>query len=373
MRPLLLSDYSKLVEPTDNMPPELGPVLFGLFGEVGGVMAAAKKLHREREIFAGFRQAAVDEFGDVLWYFAAIARRLSLTIEEVFLSAARRHSRDSAVVANSAPEWPLATASRIDPSPALDPTLLRLGRRASDLLELADTLEPSKELLTAFAECYIEALQASGLSFAEVAIYNAEKTRGRFCSAPAGSLPTFDSEFEEEERIPDNFEITISQRKSGRTYLQWHGVFLGDPLTDNIADPDGYRFHDVFHFAHAAVLHWSPVFRALIKHKRKSVPIIDEAQDGGRAIVIEEGLTAWIFSQAKQVGYFVGRHGVSFDLLKAVQKFVAGYEVDQVPLKQWESAILQGYSAFIQLKKNNGGILTGDRQSRTLVYRSLKP
>jgi hypothetical protein len=48
---------------------------------------------------------------------------------------------------------------------------------------------------------------------------------------------------------------------------------VGDPLTDNIADRDGYRFHDVFHFAHPAVLHWSPTFRALVKRKRKSDPL----------------------------------------------------------------------------------------------------
>ena len=45
---------------------------------------------------------------------------------------------------------------------------------------------------------------------------------------------------------------------------------------------------DVFHFAHAAILHWSPTFRALIRHKRKSNPDIDEAQDSGRAIVIDD-------------------------------------------------------------------------------------
>jgi hypothetical protein len=65
-----------------------------------------------------------------------------------------------------------------------------------------------------------------------------------------------------------------------------NGVFIGDPLTDNILDRDGYRFHDVFHFAHASILHWSPTFRALIKHKRKSDPVVDEAQDSGRAIVV---------------------------------------------------------------------------------------
>ena len=30
---------------------------------------------------------------------------------------------------------------------------------------------------------------------------------------------------------------------------------------------------------------------------------MDEAQDGGRAIVVEEGLTAWIFSRAKELNF----------------------------------------------------------------------
>src|SRR6202008_3239647 len=157
---------------------------------------------------------------------------------------------------------------------------------------------------------------------------NMEKACGRFLDPDPSFLPTFDSEFLEEERLPRRFEIKITQRKSGQSYLQWNGVFVGDPLTDNILDPDGYRFHDVFHFAHAAILHWSPTFRALIKHKRKSNAAIDEAQDSGRAIVIEEGLTAWLFSRAKRLGFFEAQTEISFDLLKVVKQFVQGYEVE---------------------------------------------
>ena len=71
------------------------------------------------------------------------------------------------------------------------------------------------------------------------------------------------------------------------------------------------RFHDVFHLANAAILHWSPVFRALIRQKRKSDPKIDEVEDGGRATVVEEGLTAWIFSYAKGLNFFEG-HDFAF-------------------------------------------------------------
>src|SRR6185295_12674216 len=108
--------------------------------------------------------------------------------------------------------------------------------------------------------------------FAEVVRMNIAKTCGRFLDPKVEDLPTFDLQYTPEEQLPINFEITVNQRSSGRSYMQWNGVYLGDPLTDNIRDPDGFRFHDVFHFAHAAILHWSPTFRALIKHKRKSVP-----------------------------------------------------------------------------------------------------
>jgi hypothetical protein len=111
------------------------------------------------------------------------------------------------------------------------------------------------------------------------------------------------------------------------------------------------------------------VFRALIKHKRKSNPTLDETEDGGRAIVVEEGLTAWIFSQAKYVGFFSRTESVSFDLLKVIQKFIAGYEVQRCPLKLWEHAILQGYRAFLNLREYGGGVLIGDRHTRSLTYR----
>ena len=53
-----------------------------------------------------------------------------------------------------------------------------------------------------------------------------------------------------------------------------------------------------------------PLTRALIKHKRKSKPDYDEAQDSGRAIVVEEGLTAWIFTRAKELNFFEGQDRV---------------------------------------------------------------
>jgi hypothetical protein len=264
---------------------------------------------------------------------------------------------------------PISEISIFGAIPPLEPTLLSLGEAAARLLS-ATTLDSNTENnLIAFADCYLHALQAARVGFADVVRMNLVKTRGRFLVPDPRELPTFDDSFPEEERLPAEFEITIAQRKGGQSYLQINGVFVGDPLTDNIEDPDGYRFHDVFHFAHAAVLHWSPTFRALIKHKRKSNPKVDETQDGGRAIVVEEGLSAWIFSRAKQLDFFAGQGAISFDMLKTVQQFVHGYEVEQCPLKLWEDAILQGYDVFRQVKEQQGGVVVGNRLERTLRYR----
>ncbi|WP_147431168.1 hypothetical protein [Thiocapsa rosea] len=254
---------------------------------------------------------------------------------------------------------------------SLDSALINLGCMAAQLLKIDWSSRDPHNDLGDFARMYLQAIHATGLSFTKVVNGNLVKALGRFCTPRADSLPDFDAVFPEEEQLPRRFEIHFAQRRDGKCYLKWNGVFIGSPLTDSIKDPDGYRFHDVFHLAHAAILHWSPALRALIKQKRKSDPLVDEAQDGGRAIVVEEGLTAWIYSYSKGLEYFEGHGGVSFDVLKTIQKFVHGYEVEKCPLKLWEEAILQGYSAFRQVRKNGGGIITGDRNKRRIVYRAI--
>lgn len=349
---------------------ELEPILLGLFGEVGSVMAAAKKHRRDKEAFVGYRAAVEEEFGDVLWYFAALCRRLGIDVEQVFWAAAGGGSYTLGIAASDLAEGPLAQIASAPAHANLDELLLRLGQATAPVLNVKSADSNSFAKMVAFADCYLQCLQATGVQFAAVARSNLTKSLGRFVDSNPELLPSFDSEYEAEEQLPSDFEIVVTQRKSGQSYLQMNGVFIGDPLTDNIEDPDGYRFHDVFHFAHAAVLHWSPVFRALIKHKRKSNKKVDEAQDGGRAIVIEEGLTAWIFSRAKTLNFFQEHQRLSFDLLKTIGQFVSGYEVAECPLKLWEDAILQGYSVFREVRANSGGRIIGNRNTRRITYRA---
>lgn len=62
--------------------------LLGLFGEVGSLLSALKKKRRDVESYIGYNDAIIEEFGDVLWYFANIASRanldLSITAQRMF-------------------------------------------------------------------------------------------------------------------------------------------------------------------------------------------------------------------------------------------------------------------------------------------------
>jgi NTP pyrophosphatase (non-canonical NTP hydrolase) len=370
---VLLSEYEKAVVPTDRfLDSDVTPILLGLFGEVGSVMSTSKKLHREKGAFAaGYMRDVEEELGDTLWYVVALCRRFKLRLADLFMEVLGSGNYAVHIAANSDPRYPVAQVISASDLAPLDTVLLRLGERSAKLLGVEKDAKRAKPLLLDFIAVYIEALQASGVPFSTVLGANIAKVTGRFLKPAPEDLPDFDSAFPPEEQLPRMFEIEITQRPNGRSYLRWHGVFVGDPLSDNIADPDGYRFHDVFHFANAAILHWSPTFRALIKHKRKSKPKVDEAQDSGRAIVVDEGVSAYIFSQAKTLNFFEGQTSVSFDLLKAIQNFVRGYEVEQCPLNLWENAILQGYDVFRQMRRNNGGIVIGNRDERTIRYEQL--
>ena len=369
---ILLSEYEQAIAPTDRFDDsEITPILLGLFGEVGSVMSTSKKLHREKTAFTGFQDDVEEELGDTLWYVAALCRRLDVKLSDMFAQVLNGNGYAVSIAANSDPTHPIAQVMTAKDIAPLDSVLLKLGEQAANLLSLDVTVDTAKDQILSFVRVYIEAVQAAGVSFSSVLSSNIAKACGRFIAPDTDDLPDFDFGFPVEEQLPRHFEIEISQRADGRSYLRWNGVFIGDPLSDNIADEDGYRFHDVFHFANVAILHWSPTFRALIKHKRKSRKHVDEAQDSGRAIVIDEGLSAYIFSYAKSVNFFEDQKTVSFDLLKAVRNFVRGYEVEACPLHLWEQAILQGYEVFREVRKNNGGIIVGNRDERTLRYKPV--
>jgi NTP pyrophosphatase (non-canonical NTP hydrolase) len=141
---------------------------------------------------------------------------------------------------------------------------------------------------------------------------------------------------------------------------------LGDVLNDNAALDDGYRFHDVIHLAHAAVLGWSPVLRALMGAKRKQDVEVDRVQDGARAIAIEEGLAAFVFNYAESQDFLSGSNHLDWEMKKHIRRTVKGLEVSDQPPVAWEETYRQAFDAYRALRDAGGGIVECDLDTQTV-------
>jgi NTP pyrophosphatase (non-canonical NTP hydrolase) len=207
------------------------------------------------------------------------------------------------------------------------------------------------------------------LDLDEVAQSNLHKTTNRWLPTEADQL---DADFPAEEQLPrvGQYEFVPSVNNSGRPTVQvcFDARWVGDPLTDASHVDDGYRFHDVFHLAHAVVLGWSPVTRALLSRKRRSNDQIDEAEDGGRAVVIEEGVAALVFAYASTHNYLEGVTRLDQQLLDTIDMLVGGTEVSVRSAADWEAAILSGYEMFRELRRHDGGTVHFDADARSLVF-----
>ncbi len=378
--PLTIADYAAQAAKTDQRSEggSLAFPLLGIFGETGSLLSEVKKKQRDRASYRGYAGAVVEELGDVLWYLAAVASRASLPLIEVFKAAAPERLRDAANPITLAMLQPSIMPHREEPTAAFEKTLLSLAGSVGALVtEWSDPQRTSFSIdrLAAVAATLIQAADDAGITLEAAAIKNLRKIESRWPSDR--HYPTlFDEDATSEEKLPRDLTIEIFERSvRGQIYVfqRCNGVNIGDRLTDNAVTQDDYRFHDVFHYAYVAVLGWSPVTRALFRLKRKSSPEIDETQDGARAILIEEGITTWIFGQAMELDLFDGIKpgGLPFDLLKHVQQFVTGYEPEQCSLWVWEDAILQGYNAFRFLRKHRRGRIKIEMNKRKLTIEPL--
>ena len=368
----MIQEYLAMVKSTDQFhEEEVRPILLGLYGEVGSIMTAVKKLKREARAYSGFRDQLVEELGDAFWYLSALSWRLGIPLEEIVDPASDDCNPPVGFEFHGDTDM-LTASSPCGDGSMCDRTLVQFGEAAAALLGASGQHDLDQtDLIRNFVVPFSRLLTECGVHLSDVLASNSAKATSRFGPLDMETLPDFDIGFPEYEQLPQEFQIEIRQREKGRVYLRMNDVFIGEPLTDNISKEDGFRYHDVIHLAHAAILHWSPTIRALLKRKRKSRRDVDETQDGGRGRVVEEGLTAWVFSKAKELDYFADQTGVSYDLLKTIQEFVRGYEVEECPLRLWERCILDGYRVFRLARDNGGGIIIGNRQSRTLHYERL--
>lgn len=211
-----------------------------------------------------------------------------------------------------------------------------------------------------------------GLDLEEVVAANLLKTQARWLSGDAPGLlgpRIFDATFPETERFPRHFVAEFIQREVAgisRIAVFVDGMQMGQELTDNAHAPDGYRFHDVFHLACAAVLGWSPVTRRNLGLKRRSDPSFDEVEDGGRAIVTEEGVSALVFANAVDQNGFSKTQVIDYDLLKAIRVMTAKFEVGVCTTGEWERAILTAYRVWKAVENAGGGKIEVNLDQRSM-------
>ena len=366
-----LSSYVKLVEETNKFTSDkaLFGAQMGLFSEVGSLVSLLKKKLLNNDSNDHSNELVIEEMGDIFWYFTLITIVESVDLYELTSDTEPYDSHGSAIVISGINDQPFV---KVKSNKNIKDTELLFSELISHTTSLSKetTLKKFKDFLT----IYSEVMSFLNLDLLNIVENNTFKIRNRFVPIGELNLPllSFDSNFSKDEQLPVEFEVHIVEKPNGKAYLKWNDVFIGSALNDNHQENDNYKYHDVFHLAFAAILHWSPTFRALIKHKRKSNPSIDETQDSGRPIVIEEGLSAWLFSISKQRGIdFTKESSISYDLLKTIQIFIRGYEVEKCPLQLWVKAIIQGYTVFNQVVANKGGIIIGNRRERTLEFRKL--
>jgi NTP pyrophosphatase (non-canonical NTP hydrolase) len=381
-RRISAAEFERSAIASDRLGEDMDTALLGLVGEVGSLVSALKKKRRDTDGFLGYHDAVLEELGDVLWYVSAVARRGGTSLTDALGHAMESAARPQGVTLDELA--PISPASLDEP--AFERALLELAGEAGDLAKrfigstYRDNVDALRGDLVKFLRPLGRAAIAAEVSLDEAGRRNIAKTQDRWPTEK--KFPAlFDEGLHADEQLPRLLRVEIYEREvNGKKFVfqKSGGLLLGDRLTDNHLPEDDYRFHDVFHLAYAAVLGWSPTTRALLKIKRKSLPKIDENEDGARANLIEEGLATWIFETAKRHQFFANTPQLGLDILKAVKNFVRGYEAEHLPLWLWEQAILQGYAVFRQLQLHRRGIVLADLTRREIRFepwpeRVLKP
>ncbi len=376
-----ISTYQMIARMTDKLPDDgLELTILGLFGEVGSLLSALKKRQRDRAAFKRYNATILEELGDVLWYLSNLASRAHLDLA-VLSQRVYRAIEDWDIVEHAEPNLVFGDMQRLIEYPvteeAFSEQVLTLAGCVGDLLNdfKNDMFSKNRDKLSAHLVDIFRALVAAA-DFADVdmdaaAIGNLKKIFSRW---PGEIIypPRIDTDMPKNERLPSRLEFFIAEESTGgKQYViqKCNKIIIGDRLTDNKMERDDYRFHDVFHIAFAVHLGWSPVLRALLHLKRKSVPDLDENQDGARAILIEEGVATFIFGRGLECDLFEGVDHIDYDLLKSIQEFVRGYEVARCALWQWEKAILDGFDIFRKLSLARKGYISADFDNHEISFR----
>jgi hypothetical protein len=316
---LTFSSYAALAAETDqdigagSDPLELSVPLLGLAGEVGNLFLEQKKRYRGDSKITEWGVFVAEELGDLLWYASAVCRHLGADIDAVMKGDADRLQGVE----------PVDGVRRHDPFDAGFPEMERLPR----------------QLQVRFVED-----RSSGEPKVTMTLIDAVPN-----AFPDGAVPILGGD---------------GTKMKGYSV----GRQLGDQVDNNSHHDDAYRYHDAIHLGFLAVLQWSPNLRNLLRIKRKSVPAIDDIEDGARAVFAEEGLAAILAKQAFVNDDYLEVRKVPEDLLELVASVTDDLEVSILPLWLWAEAICQGFQVMRLLARNRGGFVLADLDAGRLRY-----
>ena len=338
--------------------------LLGLIGEVGEVITELKKHSREGAAYLAFPHRLAEEVGDVLWYAADLAAHRGIRLADL-----------DAISTAPAGSSSTRTGEWIRVALSLAEYTARVSRSYDSLLEGRQTYRQFDTGLSESLAGIMADLRRltcmHGLSIADVTKANLRKVNHRWAHPTRGSA-TLERVWPDCEQLPVRFDAWLSDVCGCVTITfsidDGRSQITPDSLTDNAYDPDGYRYHDIFHLAYAAVLGWSPVTRSLLQRKRKSDPQVDEVEDGGRAVAIEEGIAAMVFAYAAQHRMFQGVRTVDYSLLRTIRDMTAHLEVSARTAAEWRDAILQGFDVWRGVRDAGGGRIHIDRAVRRIRF-----
>lgn len=215
-----------------------------------------------------------------------------------------------------------------------------------------------------------------GISLEKLAIENLAKVEDRWRPASEPRV-LYDDERPSDQQLPRQFEYRFEERETdGGLKLalvdQLREEDTGDPLTDNAYEDDGYRYHDVLHLAFAACLGWSPVLRKVLRNKGQLVnrtpPTFADAEDGGRAQVIEEAIVVAAYAYAADHNFLDDATSVDWRLLRHIKRMTAQLEVKNRTSWEWNNTLLRGFAAWGHLREHRGGVVRGDLNKGSLEF-----
>lgn len=430
---MLIARYAQLVEDTDQFKSREALerrriAIYGLVSEIGSVISAVKKQRLgeggTRDASEGLlaRHELLEELGDVMWYCFALAAleegqgddilaqqlcsllgqlsqqneqselfRKQLAPEDLtkFRRLAEAFPRKRQRTFRAFQEAAILTARTKDDQlvEVSLVVLMQLGAQLMRLLlpeserQLHNQLQEVTPLeilgriawhLSAIASVY-------SISLDECAKENIAKAGLR--RSKDRPTPLHDDGWPDTQKFPRKFEVKFVTIGKGLSRMYFRGQQLGDDLKDNNYDPDGYRFHDALHLANIAHLGWSPVFRDMMKRKRKNDPKVDEVEDGARAKIIEEAILKVVHSEGSAIAeivhpqlskeqrpLFSGDIDIPLSFFKLIRRYAVGLEVEKNSFEEWKAAIRDGHRIYKLLVDEGQGTVSVDLEKRVISF-----